>query len=85
MAVDSNFERLEQEVNRLVEVLGQLRQEDAELRERSAALASENEQLRGNVARLQQVETEYQEANQSREAIKGRIEDILTKLDAVEL
>ena len=85
MAVDSNFERLEQEVNRLVEVLGQLRQENAELRERSAALASENEQLRGNVARLQQVETEYQETNQSREAIKGRIEDILTKLDAVEL
>jgi len=85
MAVDSNFERLEQEVNRLVEVLGQLRQENAELRERSTGLANENQQLKGDIARLQQVEVEYQEANQSREAIKGRIEDILAKLDTVEL
>ena len=33
MAMDSNFERLEQEVNRLVEVLNRLRQENADLKQ----------------------------------------------------
>jgi FtsZ-binding cell division protein ZapB len=85
MAVDSNFERLELEVNRLVEVLGKLRQENAELKTRAESLAVENEQLKSETARLQQIEAHYQEANESRETIKGRIENILAKLDAVEL
>ena len=32
MPMDSNFERLEQEVNRLIEVLNRLRQENADLK-----------------------------------------------------
>ena len=85
MAVDSNFERLEQEVSRLVEILGQLRQENAALKSRIENLEAENEQLKRDTARLQQIETEHQEANRAREEIKGRIENILAKLDAVEL
>ena len=85
MAVDSNFERLEQEVNRLVEVLGRLRHENAELKARVDGLTTENDQLRSDAARLQQLETQYREATETREAIKGRIETILAKLDSVEV
>jgi FtsZ-binding cell division protein ZapB len=92
MAVDSNFERLEQEVGRLVDILGKLRQENVEIKARAETLEAENQQLRtdneqleGDNQRLQQVETQFQEANQSREVIRGRIENLLTKLDAVEI
>ena len=84
MAVDSNFERLEQEVNRLVEVLGRLRQENAELKSRVDTLTAESEQLRNDNARLQQIENEYQEASQNREVVKDRIENLLAKLDSAE-
>jgi len=85
MAVDSNFERLEQEVNRLVDILGKLRQENAELKSRAETLAADNEQLKSDNARLRQIEADHQEADLIREETKTRIETILAKLDAVEL
>lgn len=85
MAVESHFERLEQEVGRLVEVLAALRQENTELKARVDSLAGENEQLRSDSARLKQIEEQYQEVAQSRETIRGRIESLLAKLDVVEV
>lgn len=85
MAVDSSFDRLEQEVGRLVEVLGTLRQENAELKTRLDGVNAEVEQLKNENARLQQVENQYQEATQSREAMRDRIEGLLGRLDSVEL
>jgi len=78
MAVESHFERLEQEVGRLVEILDALRHENVELKTRIEDLETEN-------ARLKRVEEQLQEANESREAIRERIEGLLAKLDAVEL
>ena len=85
MAVDSNFERLEQEVNRLVGALAQLRQENAALKTRTESLETENRQLRADVVRLQQAEEQHQGVLKNRQEIKGRIEKILAKLDAVQL
>ena len=85
MAVDSHFERLEREVGRLVDLLSALRQENVELKGRLDGLEKENEQLKNENTRLAQVEEQFQEATQSREAIRGRIESLLTKLDAVEI
>jgi FtsZ-binding cell division protein ZapB len=85
MAVESHFERLEQEVGRLVEVLGTLRQENIELKARLDGLEKETEQLKSENTRLTRVEEQFQEVAQSRDAIRGRIESLLTKLDAVEI
>ena len=90
MAVDSNFERLEQEVGRLVDILGTLRHENVEIKARVDALeadneqlTADNEQLKADNERLRQVETQFQEASQTREAIRGRVESLLSKLDSV--
>ena len=82
MVVESNFERLEREVNRLVEGLAQMRQENAALQTQIEHIRAENERLKTN---LQMAEAHSQESLKNREEIKGRIENILTKLEAVEL
>lgn len=84
MAVDTNFERLEQEVTRLVDLLGRMRQDNAELKRQVDELTSENGQLKSQCARLAQVETELKEMGQNREVIRGRIVDLLAKLESVE-
>ena len=85
MAMDSNFERLEQEVNRLVEVLNRLRQENADLKGQIGELEQKNQQAQSEIERLQQVEGAYIEANQNREEVKGRIENLLQQIDGLEM
>ena len=85
MAMDSNFERLEQEVNRLVEVLNSLREENSTLKGQIRDFEEQAQQARGEIGRLQQVESEYKEANQTRDEIRGRVENLLTRLDGLEL
>jgi len=80
MAVDSNFAGLEEEVNRMVELLARLKQDKADLQGRVEALEAENSQLKEIGQRLQQVE---QESLKSREEVKSRIEGLLAKLDAI--
>ena len=85
MAVDGNFERLEQEVNRLVEVLERLRDENATKNEQIQSLSSRNEALKSNVAKLEAAQSESENAEKIRDEVKSRIAGILQKLDAVEL
>ena len=85
MAVDSNFERLEQEVNRLVEVLERLRSENAAKDEEIQSLSSQNEALKSNVAQLEAAQTQSENAEKIRGEVKSRITGILQALDAVEL
>ena len=85
MAVDSNFERLEEKLNRFVEVLAQLQQENAALKGQIEQLQSESIQLRSDNERLQTLESEYQQGVDGREEVKDRIENLLAKLDAVNL
>ena len=92
MAIDNNFERLEEKLNNLVEALTQLRQDNTEMENRIAALQRENDELKNangrlnqESERLQQLEREHRDVLDNREVVKGRIDNILAKLDEVEL
>ena len=80
MAVDSNFARLEEEGNRLLELLGRLKQDNTELQGQVEELRTENTELRNLSQHLQQAE---QDAVKNREEVKSRIEGLLSRLDAV--
>ena len=80
MAVDSTFARLEEEVNRLLELLGRLKQDNADLQAQLEGLRTENEECKSLGQRLQHTE---QEALKSREEVKSRIESLLNRLDAI--
>ena len=85
MDVNLNFERLEQEVIRLMEVLEKLRTENTSLKEQTKSLQDEISVISAENERLKQIESAYQESNQSKEVIKGRIENILNRLDGIDL
>ena len=65
--------------------MNRLRQENADLKGQIGELEQQTQQAQGEIDRLQQVEGAYREANQSREEVKGRIENILQQLDGLEM
>ena len=85
MDVNQNFERLEQEVLRLMDVLENTRSENAELKDQIKGLEGEISVVSTENERLKTVESEYAESNRGKEEIKGRIENILTRLDGLDL
>ena len=85
MDVNQNFERLEQEVNRLMEVLEKLRKENLEQKDRIQSLEGDISIVSAENERLKQVESAYQESNRDKEEIKGRVENILSRLDGLDL
>lgn len=85
MDVNQNFERLEQEVLRLMDVLDNTRSENAELKDQIKGLEGEISVVSAENERLKTVESEYAESNRGKEEIKGRIENILTRLDGLDL
>ena len=83
MGVDGNFQRLESEVDRLLGVLEQFRQENEMLRaqvEAGESLKVENEELTG---RLVRADEENRQATQDREQVRGKIQEILARLEQV--
>ena len=83
MGVDGNFQRLESEVDRLLGVLEQFRQENEMLRaqvEAGELLKVENEELTG---RLVKADEENRQATQDREQVRGKIQEILARLEQV--
>ena len=85
MDVNQNFERLEQEVIRLMEVLEKLRKENLEQKDRIQSLEGDISIVSAENERLKQVESAYQESNRHKEEIKGRVENILSRLDELDL
>ena len=85
MDVNQNFERLEQEVIRLMEVLEKLRKENLEQKDRIQSLEGDISIASAENERLKQVESAYQESNRDKEEIKGRVENILSRLDGLDL
>ena len=85
MDVNQNFERLEQEVIRLMDVLEKLRTENLEQKERIRSLEGDISIVSAENERLKQIETAHQESNRGKEEIKGRIENILGRLDGLDL
>lgn len=85
MDVNQNFERLEQEVIRLMEVLEKLRKENLEQKERIQSLERDIGITSAENERLKPIENEHEESNRGKEEIKGRIENILSRLDGLNL
>ena len=85
MDVNQNFERLEQEVIRLMEVLEKLRKENLEQKDRIQSLEGDISIVSAENERLKQVESAFQESNRDKEEIKGRVENILSRLDGLDL
>ncbi|MBT5326427.1 MAG: hypothetical protein HOL51_09900 [Gemmatimonadetes bacterium] len=85
MDVNQNFERLEQEVIRLMEVLEKLRKENLEQKEQIQNLERDIGITNAENERLKPIETAHEESNRGKEEIKGRIENILSRLDGLNL
>lgn len=85
MAVDNQFERLEGEVDRLVQLLGHLKQENTNLQNRLQDLEAEHDSLQETNTHLEQIAQTHQETLKTNDEVKGRLENLLGKLDQVQL
>jgi small-conductance mechanosensitive channel len=83
MGVDGNFQRLEDEVSRLLDVLEELRQENAALRGRVDSLTAQEAELLKLKERLGQMEGEAREEAAKRQEMRARIQRILSRLDEI--
>lgn len=84
-AVDGNFKRLEEEVNRLLEVLEQLRGENSALRERITGLEAAQQELEALRGRLTGVEEQNRQADARDGQVRDRLEKLLSRLDEAAL
>ena len=81
VGVDGNFERLEEEVNRLLEVLDDLRRENTALQSRIDGLEAKNGELQTIAQRLSNLEIEYGRELEGRQQVKQRVERVLSRLE----
>ena len=84
MSMDNNFEVLEHEVDRLVEALGQLRNENDQLKEELKESASLQKKTQGELELLRQYEKEFKTVKSNHEAVRDRIEGLLERLNKIE-
>ena len=84
-AVDGNFKRLEEEVNRLLEVLQQLRDENTTLREQVASLEVAQQELETLRGRMTGVEQQYRQSEARDGQVRHRLEKLLSRLDEAAL
>ncbi len=83
MGVDGNFQKLEDEVNRLLEILEELRQENARLQTRVDALESQSGDRETLTRRLAEMEEEARLEAGRRGEVRARLERILGRLDEI--
>ena len=83
--VDSNFKRLEEEVNRLLEVLEQLRGENKTLRERITSLEATKQELEPLRGQMTSVEEQNRQADARDGQVRSRLETLLSRLDEAAL
>ena len=83
MGVDGNFQKLEDEVNRLLEILEELRRENASLHNRIDALESQNGDRETLTRRLAEMEKEARMEAGRRGKVRARLERILGRLDEI--
>jgi predicted nuclease with TOPRIM domain len=79
--VDSNFKRLEEEVNRLLEILDQLRGENTTLRDRITSLEAAQRELETMRGRMTGVEELNRQADARDGQVRDRLEKLLARLD----
>ena len=85
MDVNENFERLEHHINRLTGVLETIRKENDELSGQIESLQEKNDTLQADIESLQEkisvASSENEQFKRDKEAVKGRIEQLLSRLD----
>lgn len=85
MDVNENFERLEHHINRLTGVLETLRKENDELTGQIQGLKEKNDTLQAEVQSLEEkisaASSENEQFKKDKEVVKGRIEQLLSRLD----
>ncbi len=85
MDVNENFERLEHHINRLTGVLESLRKENDELNGQIQSLKEKNDTLQVDIQSLEEkisvASSENEQFKKDKEAVKGRIEQLLSRLD----
>ena len=77
------IDRLEEKIKLLVNVVGGLRAEQARSAEENARLTEEIETLRARLADAQGVGTELEALRGEREAVRQRVSEMLSQLDAI--
>jgi regulator of replication initiation timing len=77
------IDRLEEKIGRLVNMIGQLRAEQAQALDANARLSTEIEQLRMQLSDAEQVNSELTVLRDEREVIRTRVSEMLQQLEAI--
>jgi regulator of replication initiation timing len=77
------IDRLEEKVRRLVEMLAQLRAEQATAADENARLLQEIDSLRARLSDAEAVSTELTALRDEREAIRTRVSEMLQQLEGI--
>jgi regulator of replication initiation timing len=80
-----DFDRLEDKVKRLVAMVERMNGEQARASEENQRLKAEIDSLRNRVASGESLSTEITALRDEREVIRGRVSDMLTQLEALNL
>jgi len=80
-----SLDRLEDKVKRLVAMVERMKSEQARAAEENQRLKAEIESLRGRVASGESLSTEIAALRDERDIIRGRVSDMLTQLEALNL
>jgi regulator of replication initiation timing len=79
------IDRLEQKLKQLVTVLDRTRAEYARATDENARLRGELEAARGRIAEAEGTGAELDALRQEREQIRGRVDDMLKQIEALNL
>ena len=79
------IDRLEQKLKQLVTVLDRTRAEYARATDENARLRDELEAARGRIAEAEGTGAELAALRQEREQIRGRVDDMLKQIEAINL
>jgi FtsZ-binding cell division protein ZapB len=82
--MDNNFEILEQEIDRLVAALSQLREENDQLKEQLNESISLQKKTQDELELLRQHEKELKTVKDNHEAVRDRIKGLLERLNKID-
>ncbi|MBM3820984.1 MAG: cell division protein ZapB [Acidimicrobiia bacterium] len=77
------IDRLEEKIKLLVNMVGKLRDEQAEAAEEQARLTREIDALRGRLSAAEGSAAELAALREEREAVRSRVADMLAQLEAL--
>jgi len=80
-----SLDRLEDKVKRLVAMVERMKSEQARAAEENQRLKAEIDTLRSRVANGESLSTEIAALRDERDVIRGRVSDMLTQLEALNL